>query len=738
MQSPTNPSHKDGVLDAQAEEFSGQAVAHLSNMRGTSFVHRMAIVGNVCVGKTSLFGLLCAGGDHSVNIPGSTQISQRGVLSCGPCGATKGLRRECAACASHHGRRGKSDNGGHPCFKPGVVSMAEKANCPAFLKNRVDFKNTVTVTHLFDTPGSATLAANGEDEMVLRDLILSRMVDRVLVVADAKNLRRSLALALELAEFNLPMVFDLNMLDEAENMGIEIDTTALTRLLGVPVGRTVAVEKIGVGELAELVLDPQVPNRLTTFPAAIEASLKQLEGILLTTLIRPRGLAVLLLCGDPCAENFIREHLGEAKLDRAMAVVVETQKHFNTQLKTLITDCFYEQAKIITDRVVLSHAGGWNPLVRFGSLAQHPVYGTLIGIVMLLVAYYWIGAFGATYVVDNLSRTFFDHVVMPFSAKIVNYIPSAFVRDAFMDPDFGLLPTGLFLALGIVFPVLFCFYSFQAVLEDSGYLPRLAILFDRFFRKIGLNGQGIIPLFLGFSCIAMAVITTRMLPTRKERNILTLLVVGVPCAPLFAVMIVILGKMPVTAALFVFLLIFARIIITGYVAAKVLPGRLPDLILEIPQMRIPRLHILWNKTWRRTWDFMREAVPVFIVASFGVFVFQRLGGLRVIEDLSHPVVHGLLGLPDQAVQVFIKTAIRRENGATELNLLRDQFDNVQLIVTMVVMTFLMPCINTIIVILKERGLKACLTILATVFVTALAAGTGINWVCRSFGFLFSG
>jgi ferrous iron transport protein B len=229
-----------------------------------------------------------------------------------------------------------------------------------------------------------------------------------------------------------------------------------------------------------------------------------------------------------------------------------------------------------------------------------------------------------------------------------------------------------------------------------------------------------------------------MLPTRKERIILSLmLILGIPCAPLLAAMIVILGKMPWTAGALVFGVIATQIILAGYLTSRLMPGRRPDLILEIPKMRIPRPRILWSVTWRRTWHFMREAVPIFLAASFVVFLFDRLGGLTAMEELARPVVRGLLGLPDQAVQVFIKTAIRRENGAAELVLLKDHFNNVQLIITMLVMVFLMPCINSTIVLIKERGLKTSMVILGTVAIWAVAVGAIINFITNSLGITFT-
>ncbi len=675
--------------------------------KGVFPIRRIAILGNVCVGKTCLFDHLCAAGEQSTNIPGSTQKVSRGTLSIGPAGAKRSFRHNCDGCSSH-------------------------ATC-----RNTDEKTRPLATHLYDTPGSATLAANSEDEMVARDLLFSGQMGSVLLVADAKNLRRSLALALEAGEFGLPMVLDLNMVDESESMGLEVDEVVLARELGVPIGRTVARENRGVPGLSELIMEPRVMERSARLPEAVEKGVNRLEEILRNPAIAPRAIGILLLSGDLGAESWVSKHLGEQVLEKAKAIVEEVQGTFNSPLKKVVADAFYAEAERIVDRVVMSSTTSPSLLVRFGALAQRPLPGTLIGLCVLVLAYYWVGVFGATFVVDNLSANLFEKILIPGCDAVVNQIPSAFVRDAIMDPDFGLLPTGLFLAIGIVLPVLFCFYSLQAVLEDSGYLPRLAVLFDRLFRRLGLNGQGLIPLILGFSCIAMAVITTRMLPTRKERNILTLLVVGIPCAPLLAVMIVILDKMPWTAGAVVFGLVGVRILVTGYIAAKVLPGKLPDLILEIPRMRIPRLRILLSKTWRRTWQFMREAVPIFLAASFIVFLIDRVGGLTALENLARPFVHGALGLPDQAVQIFIKTAIRRENGATELEHVRDHFDNVQLVVTMLVMTFVMPCINATVVIVKERGLKACLAILGTTVLSAVATGALVNMICRALGVTFT-
>jgi len=569
--------------------------------------------------------------------------------------------------------------------------------------------------------------------MVARDLLLSGKLDAVLFVADAKSLRRSLALALQIAEFRLPMVVALNMVDEAENMGIELNEDILVRDLGVPVGRTVAIDGFGVRKLSELLLDARRPAPTVRYPQGVEHALERLEPVLENPLVRARAVSLLLLSGDPGAADWVSEHLGSVRLDAARKIVAETAASFRTPLDVLIADAYQAEAERLAERCAFHVAPSPNLLLRFGALAQRPWPGALIALGVLAVAYYWIGILGAGMVVDGAITPAFERYLIPLAERLVAPIPSAFVRDAIMAPDFGLLPAGLFAAVGVVLPVLFFFYVLQALLEDSGYLPRLAILFDRFLRRVGLNGHALIPLLLGFSCVAMSVLSARTLPTRRERALLSLLVVGLPCAPLLAVMVIILRRMPPGAAILLAAIMVARMVATGAVANRVMSGGLPDLIMEVPRMRVPRLRVLLAKTWRRSLEFVREAVPLFLVASFVVFLFDRLGGLAATIRVARPLVRGLLGLPDSAVQVFVATALRRQTGATQLNRLHELFSNEQLVVTLLIMTFLAPCLNTTILLVRERGLKAAAAILGATAASAVAIGAAVHWACVAFG-----
>jgi ferrous iron transport protein B len=228
-----------------------------------------------------------------------------------------------------------------------------------------------------------------------------------------------------------------------------------------------------------------------------------------------------------------------------------------------------------------------------------------------------------------------------------------------------------------------------------------------------------------------------MLDTKKERIIASFLLLGLPCAPLLAVMLVVLAELPVEASIAVFGVLFLQKVVGGVVAARALPGFAPDFIMVIPPMRIPKFRHVLQQTLRQTYIFMKEAVPLFVLASLGLFVFDRIGGLELIEGAARPLTEGLLQLPDRAVQVFIKALIRRENGATELALVGSSFTNLQLVVTLLVMATIIPCVNAAIVLVKERGLKIATLIGAAVMIYALAIGGAVSHLCTALGITFS-
>lgn len=591
---------------------------------------------------------------------------------------------------------------------------------------------------LVDTPGIPMLFARGDAGAAVQDLLISDDADTLLFVADAKNPRRSLMLFLQLTELQLPMVFVLNMVDEARQQGLEYDIAGLSRALSVELCETVAARGNSRDRLVRSLSSARVPAAVVRYPEAIENILTELASTLEGTGVPPRALALMLLAGNPLADRVLEQRF-DPRVDReARRIVQRAQEQNRTPLDTVIMEAIANEATAILDRVTreTERNEGWSK--RLGRYVSHPLWGIPFALLALMVGYFWVGVLGAGIAVDGLDQSLFRGILLPACERALEGFAPPLVRDALLDENFGLLPTGLFLAIGIVLPVLFFFYTYFGALEDSGYLPRLSVLMDRFLRMLGLNGKGVLPLVFGVSCVTMAILTTRVLKTRKERVIASfLLLLSFPCAPLLAVMLVILSQLSWTAAATIFGLLTVQTVAAGMLVNSMMSKHLPDFILELPPLRVPRPRLILTRALRSSLGFLKEALPIFLLAALLLFVLDRLGALVVVERFSKPVVNDFLGLPDEAIQVFIKTIIRRENGAAELAVVRGGFDSVQLVVTLFVMTVLVPCVNTTIVLIKEHGLKLGAAMLAFVCAYAIAVGAGLSWVCRALGVTFT-
>jgi ferrous iron transport protein B len=676
----------------------------------------IAIIGNVGVGKTALFEQLYRGAVRSRKVPGCRVELSEALLSGDP-------KDRFLSWWSRFFRSSTEETGVQTGFGPGPEMIPRPGVAPATL---------------VDTPGVAFLFNREDDECTTRDFLMADQVDVLVVVADAKNLRRSLVLFLQAAEFQLPTVLVLNMTDEAQQLGLEFNLERLAEALTVELSPVVAIEGRVLKRLTALFERAKVPSVRIPYPKEVASALETLARLLKGAPISSRALGLLLLVDDRRARKMLEEEVGLKAANRAREVVRKAKEAFQHPLDMIIADALYDEAGRIAKQVTRQAPPGRDVLQRLGHYASHPLLGLPIASLIMLAGYFWVGVLGAGIVVDYLDRKLFHGLLLPLCERLLGDLPWTFAREAILDPNFGLLPTALFLAFGIVLPVLFFFYIFFGLLEDSGYLSRLSVLMDRSLRHLGLTGQGIMPLVFGFSCITMAILATRMLKTRKERIISTfLLLLGFPCAPLLAVMMVVLEPFPWTAAATLFGLLFLQVLVAGVVANALLPGGDPDFILELTPIRIPRFRVVLNRARQLSWLFLREALPAFIVASFALFLLDRFGGLEALQRLSRPVVEGMLGLPDQAVQVFLKTMIRRENGAAELTLVQDHFNSLQSVVTLFVMTLIVPCVNSAIVLLKEQGIKICVLLLLLVGVYAVAAGTGLNWVCQALGITFS-
>jgi ferrous iron transport protein B len=364
----------------------------------------------------------------------------------------------------------------------------------------------------------------------------------------------------------------------------------------------------------------------------------------------------------------------------------------------------------------------------FGRAVRQPLTGLPILAAVLYLTYLFVGVVGAQTLVELLEDGLFGRYVNPTAADLAARVPVALVRDFFVG-EYGLITMGLTYAIAIVLPVVTTFFLVFGFLEDSGYIPRLAIFSDRLFRAMGLNGKAVLPMVLGLGCDTMATMTTRILGTPKERLIaITLLALGVPCSAQLATIMGILGGISVWALVTLFAVVLSQMVLVGFLAARALPGDRSEFILELPPIRLPRLRNLLTKTALRVRWYLGEAVPLFLIGTALLFVLDRVGLLASLSSAAQPIVSGALGLPPRAAEVFVMGFLRRDYGAAGLfTMARDgTLSGVQALVALTVMTLFVPCVANLLMIIRERGARVGFAILLFVTVVAVSTGAALN------------
>jgi ferrous iron transport protein B len=395
-----------------------------------------------------------------------------------------------------------------------------------------------------------------------------------------------------------------------------------------------------------------------------------------------------------------------------------------------------KKADDILTQVLSLHEAGKGSTVAFhiGRWSMHPVYGLPILLVVLYAVYLFVGVLGAGTAVNFLEKTVFGEYLNPWITKIVHFIlPVPFLEELIIG-DYGLVTMALTYSIAIVLPIVGFFFIAFSLLEDSGYLPRLAVMVNRVFKVMGLNGKAVLPMILGLGCDTMATLTTRILETRKERILVTLLLaLGVPCsAQLGVVLGMVSGISGLATTIWIGTVVLVMLLV-GYLAAKVIPGEPSDFVLELPPIRVPQLTNILVKTLARVEWYLKEAVPLFILGTFILFVGHKVGALEFIQKLTDPLVVGLLGLPSKAAEAFVIGFLRRDYGAAGLFVMAKQgmLDPIQVVVSLVVITLFVPCIANFFMMVKEQGVKVALYMVAFIFPFAFGVGGVLNWVLRS-------
>jgi ferrous iron transport protein B len=569
--------------------------------------------------------------------------------------------------------------------------------------------------HIEDTPGMYSLLPITEEERVSRDILIADKADVVLHVIDAKNLKRMLSLTLQLIEADLPVVLVLNMIDEAERLGIRIDISQLEQKLGIPVTAISALSGKGVDDLKEKIASYRHADSTMEiyYGDDIEGAINALAPIMPAARgLSQRSLALLLIQGDAAMVQEERALEGHST-DFLDATLAELEAKLNEPANYSVSMTLHNNAISLCDGAFAPPANRGKSLAgRLGEWTMRPLTGVPILLLVLYFGLYkFVGEFGAGTIVGFLEEEVFGKYLSPWiNDLLVTYVPWESLREL-IGMQYGIVTLGIRYAIAIILPIVGTFFIAFSIIEDTGYLPRLALLVDRIFKKIGLNGRAVIPMTLGFGCDTMATMVTRTLETKRERIIATLLLaLAIPCSAQLGVILGMVADNPAAMGVWGGFMLFIFLFI-GFLTARLMPGDRPNFYMEIPPLRMPRPGAVFMKTYTRMQWYFVEILPLFILAS----VLIWLGNITrtfdvVVSWLSY--VMAWIGLPKEAAVAFLFGFFRRDYGAAGLYDLQQAgaLTGNQLAVAVITLTLFIPCVAQFLMMKKERGLKmACIT-----------------------------
>ena len=521
---------------------------------------------------------------------------------------------------------------------------------------------------VIDVPGTYSLDPISPAEKVTVEVLEQAIKDKnsvVVNVIDATNLERNLNLTLQLLKKKIPVIIALNLWDEAKHIGISIDVAKLQEILGVTIVPTVAITGEGIKELVS--------------------------------------------------------RIGEAKQG--------TYEYENEER-------WHEIGNIIENVQIIRHKHH-TILERLGDLTVHPWTGIPIALGIMYIVFQIIRFIGEGligYIFEPLFENLWLPVMMAFSRVlggqgIIHNILIGQLIEGEIDfgQSFGLLTTGLFVPIAAVLPYIIAFYLVLSFLEDSGYLPRLAVLLDKLMHSVGLHGMAIVPMMLGLGCNVPGALGTRVLETKRERFIAaTLMAIAIPCMAQIAMIFGLLGKYGARGLFPVFGTLFIVWFVFGVLMNLIIKGESPEIFTEIPPYRLPHFGTLFKKLWMRIHWFLKEAIPFVLLGVLTVNLLYSLGIIEFLGRIAAPVITKLMGLPFEAIGALIIGFLRKDLAVGMLAPLGLSLK--QLIIASVVLTMSFPCVATFAILLKELGIIDMIKAAVIMIVSAFLVGALLNLI----------
>lgn len=517
---------------------------------------------------------------------------------------------------------------------------------------------------IIDVPGTYTLDPTNKAEEVALQMLSGG--DVVINVIDATNLERNLYLTLQLLEHNVPVVVALNVWDETAHKGIHIDVERLEKHLGVPVATTCGLTGEGIKEMVERISEAKAPK--------------------------------------------FHKHSDSHRWQRIGEIIEDVQKlthHHHTLLQ------------------------------RLEDISIQPLSGLPLAAGVIFCAF-WVVRFIGEGLINYVFEPLFDKLWLPLIMKVSPFLGSGtFLHNILIGKlvdgtvdfkqSFGLFTTGLFVPIAMVLPYIVSFYLILGLLEDFGYLPRLAVLVDNLMHRLGLHGYAIIPMILGLGCNVPGAMAIRLLEGRRERFIAaTLMAVAVPCMAQIAMIVGVVGERGGRYVLIVFATLFIVFILKGLILNKVLKGASPEILTEIPPYRIPQPRAVFKKLWMRIYGFVREALPLVLAGILFVNILYALGVIDFMAKIFAPLMTKLWGLPQEAVAALIIGFLRKDVAVGMLAPL--DLTTKQLVIGSTVLSIYFPCIATFVIFVKELGIKDMLKAALIMIGVATVVGSVLNLI----------
>ena len=511
---------------------------------------------------------------------------------------------------------------------------------------------------IIDAPGTYSLEPSNKAENVASEMLND--ADIIINVVDSTNLERNLYLTLELLERNIPVIISLNLWDEAKHLGIKIDEKKLEKILGIPVVPTVALTGEGIKELVSNIKKAKSPKKIK--PTSKEARWIEIGHII-------------------------------KKIEK-----VEHRHH------------------TVRDRIE--------------DLTIKPITGIPIAIGIIFISF-WIVRFIGENLIKYVLDPIFNNYYLPLIEKLSQQIGPGFIHTLLIGEygieikfieSLGILTTGLYVPIAVVLPYIIAFYFMLSILEDTGYLPRLATLVDNVFHKLGMHGYGIVPMFLGLGCNVPGALATRTLETRKQRFIsATLLAISVPCMAQLAMIFGILGRYGIYYIGIVFLTLGILYILLGLIMNKFIKGLSPEIFLEIPPYRLPSFKVILKKTWMRVRWFLKEAIPFLFLGVAFINILYAIGFLQWLGNALAPIMNYLFGLPGESSTALVIGFLRKDIAVGMLYTI-EGMGPIRLTIAATMLTIYFPCVATFAVLIKELGVKDMIKSAIIMIFTAVAVG----------------